>query len=504
MKIVVIEDEIRIREGLGRLIGKLDPSYEVVGEAENGKEGLKLIRETMPDVIFTDIRMPEMDGIEMLSTAYKNGCKAKAIILSAYSEFEYAQQAIHLGVKEYLLKPLVVKDISETLHRVEVEWKQSKKEIVFEDVKQIFTGILTGMIPVDEELKQLLQRRFYIPINSTYHIICCYLGSKYELYQDIATRKLSQLLVQKKELKYLILKADREKMLFVLVYGYQNRKELRRWIQYWLLDNSEKSWKGAIGFISDKPLETLKEGVETLLQYIEWNISLGDEVMISYPEIKELQTIPCIYPLDIENQMRISVCEGEKEKIQKNIKAFCTYFENGSLYHPREIKECYVRFFWAFINIGKETGLLNYEELEQQKILEQIMRAKTSYELYQVGEYLEVRLAQCQEEIIHLTVKRAQNLIHEFYQNGITLEEIASRLGITPEYLGTKFHQEIGMTFCAYMKKVRITKAKELLIGTSLKLYEIAEKVGYSDPKYFSRVFKETTGMLPAEYRKVH
>ena len=237
---------------------------------------------------------------------------------------------------------------------------------------------------------------------------------------------------------------------------------------------------------------------------MEWNISLGDEVMITYPEITELHTVPCIYPLDIENQMRLSVCARDKEKIQKNIKDFCAYFKNGSLYLPREIKECYVRFFWAFINIGKETGILNYKELEQQKLLEQIMGAKTSYELYQVGEFLELRLAQIQEEITHLTVKRAQNLIQEFYQNGITLEEISAKLGITPEYLGTKFHQEMGMTFSAYMKKVRITKAKELLIGTSLKLYEIAEKVGYSDPKYFSRVFKETTGMLPAEYRKVH
>lgn len=504
MRIVVIEDEIRIREGLSRLVGKLDPDYEVVGEAENGKEGLKLIQETMPDVIFTDIRMPEMDGLEMLAAAYKSGCKAKSIILTAYSEFDYAKQAIRLGVREYLLKPLVVKDISETLHRVEEELKQSKKEIVFEDVEQIFNGILTGTLPADEKSKQLLERRFDIPENSTYNVVCCYLGNKYETYQNIAERELARLFAQKKGLEYLILKAAKEQMLFVVVYGNQDSKELRRWMQYWFLDNSEKSWQGAVGFISDKPLEALKEGVEILLKYMEWNISLGDEVMITYPEITELHTIPCIYPLDIENQMRLSVCARDKEKIQKNIKDFCAYFKNGSLYLPREIKECYVRFFWAFINIGKETGILNYKELEQQKLLEQIMGAKTSYELYQVGEFLELRLAQSQEEITHLTVKRAQNLIQEFYQNGITLEEISAKLGITPEYLGTKFHQEMGMTFSAYMKKVRITKAKELLIGTSLKLYEIAEKVGYSDPKYFSRVFKETTGMLPAEYRKVH
>lgn len=84
------------------------------------------------------------------------------------------------------------------------------------------------------------------------------------------------------------------------------------------------------------------------------------------------------------------------------------------------------------------------------------------------------------------------------------MDEIAAKLNITPEYLGTKFHKETGVSFKNYMKTVRINKAKELLVGTSLKLYEISEQVGYSDPKYFSRVFKETTGLLPADYRKTN
>ena len=93
-------------------------------------------------------------------------------------------------------------------------------------------------------------------------------------------------------------------------------------------------------------------------------------------------------------------------------------------------------------------------------------------------------------------------MIHEFYRTGITLEEIGNRLNMTPEYLGTLFHRETGTTFSSYVKTYRISKAKELLVGTNLKLYEVAEKVGYSDPKYFSRVFKEITGQLPVEYRR--
>ena len=95
-------------------------------------------------------------------------------------------------------------------------------------------------------------------------------------------------------------------------------------------------------------------------------------------------------------------------------------------------------------------------------------------------------------------------MIHEFYQRGITLDEIALKLDITPEYLSSQFHRETGQTFSSYIREYRMSKAKELLIGTQMKLYEIAEKVGYSDAKYFSRMFREYTGQLPAEYRKTH
>ena len=107
-----------------------------------------------------------------------------------------------------------------------------------------------------------------------------------------------------------------------------------------------------------------------------------------------------------------------------------------------------------------------------------------------------------EQDSTNLTIKRAKRLIHEFYNTGITLDEIAAKLNITPEYLGTQFHRETGVTFSAYMKNYRIQKSKELLLGTSMKLYEIAERVGYTDPKYFSKVFRDVTGQLPADFRK--
>lgn len=95
-------------------------------------------------------------------------------------------------------------------------------------------------------------------------------------------------------------------------------------------------------------------------------------------------------------------------------------------------------------------------------------------------------------------------MIHEFYQSGITLDEIAAKLNVTPEYLSMQFHREVGETYSSYLKNYRISKAKELLIGTQKKQYEVAKEVGYADSKYFSKVFREYTGYSPAEYRKSH
>ena len=132
------------------------------------------------------------------------------------------------------------------------------------------------------------------------------------------------------------------------------------------------------------------------------------------------------------------------------------------------------------------------------------MGAKTEEELHRSFDGLFAHMSAPGKgaEAVSLAVKKTQGMIHEFYADGITLNEIADRLNLTQEYLGSQFHKEVGENFSAYIRNYRLSKAKELLIGTQLKQYEIAEKIGYADAKYFARVFKECVGMSPAEYRK--
>ncbi len=260
-----------------------------------------------------------------------------------------------------------------------------------------------------------------------------------------------------------------------------------------------------MGFVEAKEVGLLKEMFDTLYQYMDWNLTLGRDVMINYPKICCVQTEVCVYPIELENRLKAELCMGEVGQAKKTAGEFFRYFSSGKLYTPKDIKECYIRFLWAVINITKEINMLDYVNLNQQEILDKIMGAKTAQELEKTMEHLLEQIGTVEEQednTDHLTVRRMKSMIHEFYQSGITLDEIAQRLNVTPEYLSMQFHKEVGETYSSYLRNYRISKAKELLVGTQMKQYEIARQVGYSDSKYFGKVFRECTGYSPAAYRK--
>lgn len=505
MKIIVVEDEIRIREGIAKLVGKLNKDYEVVGEAENGQSGLELIREMKPDIIITDIRMPIMDGLEMLQQLHREGIAVKAIVLSAYSEFEYARQAMSLGVTEYLLKPLTLTDFSQALQNVrfQLEKEQIKQPNQLGTKEQVFRELLYSTLKVEPELETYLMNQYGCKSESPFVLLCDYLGETYSQEHREAEKALRYLWLQKPDISYCVVGLEHYKAVVMILYNITDIHALERWFQIQILSGHIK---GCFGWASVDSLDQLAQGFRELYPYMDWNITLENEILISYPKVNQIQAKPCIYPIELENQVRAAVCIYDWQKMTRTLRDFHQYF-SGGIFVPREIKECYVRFFWTIIAVAKELACLNEEQFQQERLLELVMKAKSRGELLQAADVLLSWMKQPGSDSdsgVNQNIKRALRMINEFYQSGITLEEIAARLNLTPEYLGTQFHREMGTTFSTYMREFRMNKAKELLCATSLRIYEIAEKVGYTNPKYFSQVFKEYTGVLPAEYRKMY
>lgn len=506
MRVVIVEDEIRIREGITKLLSKTNEEFELVGEAENGEDGLSLLCELRPDIVITDIRMPLMDGLEMLTQMMHEGLNTKAIVLSAYSEFEYARKAMKLGVTEYLLKPITYHDFLQALENVkyQVEKERQDKPAQIGTIEQIFQFLVDGSLEINDELISYLSNNYQIEKEQSFVIVCTYLGSNYQEVWEKTKAVFKHALSMYENLSYCIIEAPYRNSLLTILYHYKSSRDLERWLQYQILNKHFE--KCAIGWIEASGIMQLEHSVKLLYPYMDWNISLDREILISYPKITQIQTASCVYPIELETRVKTAICAYDWDKVSQIMKEFQKSFLDGQIYIPKEIKECYVRFLWVMISIAKEVGCIEAQKLDSQKLLEMIMNAQTKEELWSASDFLVSLMIpeQRKDEAVHLTVKKVVSIIHEFYQTGITLEEISIRLNMTPEYIGTLFHKEIGVTFSAYMKNFRINKAKELLCGTQYKLYEISEKVGYNDPKYFSKVFKEITGQLPTDYRKTY
>lgn len=147
MKFLIVEDEYHIRNGLTRLIPNISPSYQVAAFAEDGREGLLCARKYEPDVVITDIMMPKLDGLEMVRAIQALGLNPEFVVLSGYADFEYARKAIRLGVKEYLLKPISVNALTETLQRIEKSRKEESPGGGFPAKEaEAYSAVVAGMV----------------------------------------------------------------------------------------------------------------------------------------------------------------------------------------------------------------------------------------------------------------------------------------------------------------------------------------------------------------------
>lgn len=511
MKTVIVEDEIRIREGIFKLVRKISLEEDEILCAENGKEGLHLIQEFKPDLIITDIRMPEMDGLTMLSALSRKGELPKTIILSAYSEFDYARKALQLGVMDYILKPISIVEFTNLFKKsrqaIEVEKEREGEDIQKESLDMILNNMLHSDFIPNATVKKKIEENYGLREESKSSLLLIYVGNQFEEKKQEFATKLKKLWEGGTQAESYIWFLERERIIGILLYNYDNFAVLERWLQRQNMSGFENTITENLcaGIIELNELEALKVKYETLEKNLKWNITLGKGVLVSYPKVENIHTVPVIYPISLEQDIREYVCTMDSENTEKTGKKFIRYFQTGEFYAPQEIQKSFVKFIWSILNVIRETDGECYEAFDSQIILERLMQARTFEELEQVQkEVIQMLLKRWKksEGDSNLLVKRVKGYVHEFYTQGITLNEIAATFGITPEYLGTQFHKETGMTYSNYLKEYRIEKAKKLLLGTDLKNYEIAASVGYSDPKYFSKVFKEMQGELPGDFRK--
>ncbi len=507
MRIVVVEDGVKIRRGIIRLIEKMNSGYQVVGEAANGLDGLKIIGELKPDVVIADIRMPELNGLEMLQALKKRELKHKTIILSAYSDFSFAQQAISLGVSEYLLKPVTAEKLRQSLITMERELGEEHDRIQASRllmIKHLLQELMQGKTAKIKELRQILGNEYGLDWSGTFVLVGAYTGNRVYDREQLE-RVFNELLRKNRTIKYLSLSGEINGLALTLVSFENGSLEAEVLLSSEMLAeiHSCDFPDLVMGWIAVDSLEALPTKLKQLREMLPWALLLGKDRMITQGEISRLPIQTLVYPAELEKQAVAEVLRQHFQNLPGIFENFLNWWTRTQ-YYPEQIIAAFVQFISSITNAVKETDLDLFKDLKQQQILHQVFDSMTMDQL--AGALVELQKKLCQTDDLKsnysLPVVKTLKMIAEQYSTGISREEIAARIHITPEYLSMLFYKEVGQSFTAYLKNYRINKAKKLLTDTDLKIYEIAEKVGYPDPKYFCRVFKEITGFPASEYQK--
>lgn len=501
MRILIVEDEVKIREGISKLIQN-HTTHEIVAMAKNGQEGLAAVMRYQPDLVITDIRMPVMDGMELIETMHQNGFRPFVIILSGYAEFEYAQKAIKYGVQDYILKPIGAEDITEVLKKAEkqlqIVWEERKK-LPENYIRDIIVGSSEGTVAAQVKLAE----ECGLPSNGSYLAFLAYIGSAPDGYYTLLVDKQKLMASRYPESRFFMTQIERSREVFLLVQNCQDEEALkslffRHMVNPFRGKVKQPIWTSA-GFTE---LNQLHQVAARLQQYLEFGLTLGGDELIEQMDVERFQERSFSYPAGFESQIKIALCNSRQvrglfDEFKRSLR------EQRS--HPRDIRMAYLKAYTAIMRILNEIDSGLEEKLAQRKLIDILSSAHTMAELEavldQIADIVENSKAE-RTDIRNFTIMKAINYIKDNYQNGITLEEVARYQDITPEYLSTLFNREVGINFSVFLKQYRISQAKRLLKGTELKIYQIAEQVGYSDPKYFNRVFKEEMGISPNEYRQ--
>jgi two-component system response regulator YesN len=479
VRIVVVEDETKPRDGLVRLIGRLDPSYHVIGQARNGREGREIIEQLAPDLVITDIKMPEMDGLDMIRALRGEGCAATFVILSGYAEFEYAKQGIVLGVRDYLLKPISPQDIEGLLKKV--------------------AGEGTTFSPAPPQRPPLAGGV----------LLLCYFSKTAPRAQKVLIPLLQRCAERARGAgSTLVEHPDDASFLFHVACPLSLdefvpvlEREMSMMREHLLHIGMSCS---ACAIPPGGDPHALLPPLRALLK---WSMRVEPLIVIHAGMTSRTPCTQPEYPVTIEGRVLEALRAGDPVLIESAIRDFTT-FCLAPLYSPLRLEEIAFRFLFTVANLIKEIDYVRFRSIVKRNLLQRIEGFRSGPELCDIIDDLiscaTRSVASNPVDAYSVPVRQALNYVRTGYRGIISLDEAAVRIGITPEYLSSLFLKETGTHFTSFVIECRINEAKRLLAAGNARVFEIAEAVGISDPRYFCRVFKKQTGLTPREYVNLH
>ncbi|MCD8012590.1 MAG: response regulator [Lachnospiraceae bacterium] len=502
-KILIVDDERNERTGIEKLIRRFHYPLEI-RQAARGQEALEIMERERVDILLTDIKMPFMTGMELIENVHKKGIYPICVIYSAYGEFEYAQNAISLGVVQYLLKPIKISEFQELFDRLlsmceeeekqKIQNEQLKQSMKMAENERLHRQILRYLESESSDLSYVVQSDFeqhtWIPV-----VLCnySYLFSRFwENYENDMYNIIGKN-------AFIINKDDSQLLIFMRADELQSGKTIEKICED-LISLSKTKYQSEIFMIVGAEcgkISELKSEYEKMREQLDYQFFLTESSYFIEEENRFIKKKSDMLPLYFE---KIATCCRLKD--YSGMKA---EFEKAFEYVEKTVgfSSIYIKFTFSE-EIKQCCEILNNSE----RILEVVEDIYDSHSISQVKSavlHLIDDLAQSQTGYPNesRTVFLAKRFVHDHFQDcTLSVSSIADELNLSAAYLSTLFKTETKQTLVKYISSYRLEKAKELLVTTNMKIVDVSEKVGYMNTSYFISLFRNNTGCSPAKYRE--
>lgn len=531
IKVFLVEDEVIIRSGVKKSINWEQEGYEFVGEASDGELAYPMILKEKPDILITDIRMPFMDGLELSRLVKKELPDIKILILSGYDEFEYAKKAIKIGVTEYLLKPISAAKLTEVLNAVAETIRQENEEknlleTYFAEMREnterdkmrLFEKLLMGDLSMGEILEA--GERFGMNLGAS-----CYKIVLFKILANLENHVYAEQMVD------VCSSVEQAASMMEGVYVFQ------RGVEGWaflLTAQDEKSMEESAKILYQNLKQAMKN--YTQLEYFGGIGSTVPRIRSLKQSFREADRAFAARFVEEANQI-ISQKEFEKSQMEEGLKMqgvvqigksremLQKFLSNGTREEVKAFSDAYISrieeenirstmvrqyvvidvciVILSFCERISSANRLQEEAEELQKMMQKIhsLSEIKKYVVRLLNEAIELRDAESGRRYSDLIAAAKKEIENHYMTEEISLNTVAISVGMSPSYFSSIFSKEAGKTFVEYLTEVRIEKAKEFLMCSSMKTSEIGYEVGYKDPHYFSYIFKKVQGCSPKEYR---
>lgn len=534
-KLILVDDEEEVRKGIIQKIQWEKYGFEMVGEAENGREALEIAEKITPDVVITDIKMPFMDGLQLSKELKKKFPTIRIVILTGFDEFEYAHKAVNLNVIEYALKPISSKDLIEILLKVktQIDEEISQKEDM-EALKEYYvrslpilkekflTSLITSKLSTEEIRGK--SKNYNIDFNGK-----GFVSAVISIDQgNIDHSKKNKYGKEIELIKFAVLNIVNE-----IVDKYDINNVLIYNDQVVLIYSQKEYDRGSISSIILATLEEIRQGIE---KYLKMTITIGlgtivnDASLIFDSYQNALSALD--YRLIIGNNRIIWIEDIEPSSIDKIVFDEIMEHDLGSSIKvgtEKEIIETIDKMFYKLLDV--KAPFKDYQIYLLEMLTTILKVAKSSnvdlanifgqnynlfIELYKFNDLNQVKnwfkdisikimkyIIKDRQDTCKLLVEKAKEYISKYYSDSdMTINKLCDYLHISPTYFSFIFKRETKITFINYLTQIRMDASKALLRNTNMKTFSIAESVGYSESNYFSYCFKKYFGISPSEYRK--